>query len=136
MSYRYYSTQRPVTICGYPKPSEANNIVNFDEKILVPEIKRLAWGYVEYANKLSDKEADRYELVMLDKKIIKDREELVTAVSFAMEQAQSGSWGADMLKAIYTIYAFSYEEMPHDDECEELLLKCKNMLESFNKGNR
>lgn len=50
MKYKYYSTQRPVMPGTYPKPKDnpAMLIHNFEKREYVPEIGRLAWGYVEY----------------------------------------------------------------------------------------
>lgn len=39
------------------------NIVDFGEKVQVPEIKRGAWGYADYERKLEPHEVFRYELV-------------------------------------------------------------------------
>lgn len=60
--YRYYSLLRPVAPGTYPKPSEAKNIVNFDERIFIDNINRYAWGYVEYEKELSCDEAEAYDL--------------------------------------------------------------------------
>ena len=62
-AYRYYSTQRPVDIGTSPKTKKVIKIKNFDERIYVNEIERPAWGYIEYAEKLDDDDADAYELV-------------------------------------------------------------------------
>lgn len=64
MSYRYYSTQRPVAPGGYPKPQgkATCNIVNFQSRVYVPEIGRQAWGYIEYREPLTQGEAEGYEL--------------------------------------------------------------------------
>lgn len=65
MSYRYYSTIRPVSINTYPKPegNEVLEINNFDELRAVPEIGRAAWGWIDYASPLSDSEAANYDLI-------------------------------------------------------------------------
>lgn len=60
--YRYYSLLRPVTPGTYPKPSEAKNIVNFDDRTFIDDINRYAWGYIEYENELTWDEARNYEL--------------------------------------------------------------------------
>lgn len=65
---RYYSTQRPLSIGTHPNWNGRGDnppitVHNFDEKVRVDEIKRSAWGYVEYAKPLSAKEVDDYELV-------------------------------------------------------------------------
>ena len=65
MKYKYYSTQRPVMPGTYPKPKDnpAMLIHNFEKREYVPEIGRLAWGYVEYDKPLENKDIDGYELV-------------------------------------------------------------------------
>lgn len=60
--YRYYSLLRPVGPGTYPRPSEAKNIVNFDDRTFVDDINRYAWGYIEYEKELSWDEAKNYEL--------------------------------------------------------------------------
>ena len=62
---KYYSTQRPLTPGTFPKPSgnKVVSVVNYNEKVLCPEIGMEAWGYVEYAAPLSRILADDYELV-------------------------------------------------------------------------
>lgn len=64
MSYRYYSTQRPIGPGTFPRP-EDNDLLcfeNFDTREYVPEIGRDAWGYLEYENPLAEKDARDYEL--------------------------------------------------------------------------
>lgn len=60
--YKYYSTQRPISIGTY---SRANNIsiLNYDEKKLVDEIGGEAWGELLYNTPLSKKQMEEYELV-------------------------------------------------------------------------
>lgn len=63
--FRYYSTGRPISMGTFPKP-KGNKVVaitNFDSKILVAEIEREAWGYIDYEKPLSEHEAYQYELV-------------------------------------------------------------------------
>lgn len=54
MSYRYYSTQRPVMPGSYPKPenNKVEEICNFDNKTYSEEIQTDAWGYIEYEKPL------------------------------------------------------------------------------------
>ena len=59
--YRYYCIYRPPMPGTIPRG--AVNIVDFGEKVGVPEIKRGAWGYAEYERKLEPHEVFRYELV-------------------------------------------------------------------------
>ena len=62
--YRYYSTESPVSLGTYPKTKDNTpvNIKNFETKIYVPEISHEAYGYLEYENKLTDKQVSAYEL--------------------------------------------------------------------------
>ncbi len=60
--FRYYSTRRPIMPGGLPKTEGVIEIKNFDRKTFCEEIKRIAWGYVEYETALTQKEADEYEL--------------------------------------------------------------------------
>lgn len=60
---KYYSTQRPVMIGGYPKSQKVLEIKNFDSKRYVKDIGRTAWGWIEYDQPLSEKDAADYELV-------------------------------------------------------------------------
>ncbi len=65
--YRYYSIARPVTPGSYPR-KVGIAIVNFGEAKFCEEINRNAWGYIEYTEALTDKEANEYELVSSEKK--------------------------------------------------------------------
>lgn len=60
--YRYYSTLRPVSIGTYPRPEEATNIVNYDNRTFIDDIGQYAWGYIEYENPLEWSEAKQYDL--------------------------------------------------------------------------
>ena len=61
MAYRYYATQRPPMPGCIPKG--ASEFVFLDERPLVEEIGRPAWGYAEYSRKLTNVEIAEYELV-------------------------------------------------------------------------
>lgn len=61
---KYYSTQRPVLLGGFPRKSEVERIENFDTKTFCEEIGREAWGYIEYGTALTKEEADAYELML------------------------------------------------------------------------
>lgn len=61
MTYRYYSTQRPLTPGSCPR-AEVQEVVNYDEKKFCEEIGMDAWGFVEYTRELTKQEADDYEL--------------------------------------------------------------------------
>ena len=62
--YRYYSTQRPVDIGTFPKPPDNKpvEIHNYDKRQSVENGTMQAWGYLEYAKPLTEKEASDYEL--------------------------------------------------------------------------
>ena len=62
--YRYYSTQRPVDIGTFPKPvgNAPVEIHNYDKHQPVEGGTMQAWGYLEYAKPLTEKEASDYEL--------------------------------------------------------------------------
>lgn len=65
MSYRYFSTQRPVMPGSYPKPNgnSVKELRNFDERTYCDEIGREAWGYIEYEKPLAEAEANNYDLI-------------------------------------------------------------------------
>ena len=62
--YRYYSTQRPVDIGTFPKPTGNMpvEIHNSDKRQPVEGGSMQAWGWLEYAKPLTEKEASDYEL--------------------------------------------------------------------------
>lgn len=65
MAYRYYSTRRPVMVGGIPSTEGVTNIVNFESgRLYCREIEDRAWGYIEYATPLDQKQASDYELVL------------------------------------------------------------------------
>ena len=72
--YRYYSTQRPVDIGTFPKPADNKpvEIHNYDSRIPVEDGSMLAWGYLEYAKPLTEKEARDYELKPAPARTAKD----------------------------------------------------------------
>ena len=62
--YKYYSTQRPVDIGTFPKPSHnaPDEIVNYDQRVPVEGGAFLAWGHLTYTRPLTEKQAADYEL--------------------------------------------------------------------------
>ena len=62
--YKYYSTQRPVDIGTFPKPSHnaPDEIVNYDQRIPVEGGAFPAWGHLTYTRPLTEKQAVDYEL--------------------------------------------------------------------------
>ena len=63
MTYRYYSVLRPVSLGTTPRAAVFDDVVNFDRRQFVPEIKREAWGYFDSAVPLSLKVCDECDLV-------------------------------------------------------------------------
>ncbi|MBP3406738.1 MAG: hypothetical protein J6N18_11595 [Kiritimatiellae bacterium] len=61
MMHRYYATQRPPTPGAIP--AGAWNICCYEERRYVPEIDRMAWGWVEYRETLTPEEISDFELV-------------------------------------------------------------------------
>lgn len=68
MAHIYYSTQRPITPGSYPRERVAIDLMNFDSRTFVEEIGREAWGWIEFLQELTDKEAENYELVPVGRK--------------------------------------------------------------------
>ncbi len=66
---RYYSTQRPVMPGGFPEKGKVENIVNFDKRKYCAEIEREAWGYIDYKEPLTEKQASNYELVPYEERV-------------------------------------------------------------------
>lgn len=67
---KYYSIHRPIAPGTFPRSKPVKNIVNFDRRQFVPEINREAWGYIEYADPITEKQAANYELVPSNADII------------------------------------------------------------------
>ena len=63
MKYRYFSTMRPVSIGTYPNNGKVVEIHNFDSREMVKSIGHEAWGYIDYLEPLTEKEALSYDLV-------------------------------------------------------------------------
>lgn len=63
--YRYYSTQRPVSLGTYPKPqgNKVLNVENFEERTFCEQVGIEAWGYIEYELPVSDVLLRDFELV-------------------------------------------------------------------------
>ncbi len=59
---KYYSTQRPVSVGTFPSGKDVRMIVNFDNRSYVDAIGCMAYGYIVFAEPLSEKEASDYEL--------------------------------------------------------------------------
>lgn len=61
MNNRYYCIFRPPMPGAIPHGACA--MESFDVRSYVPEIERLAWGWVEYKHPLTDAQIADYELV-------------------------------------------------------------------------
>lgn len=61
-SYKYYSTQRPISIGTYPTKNNLD-IKNYDTRTYINEINREAWGELTYSEPLTDNQLKEYELV-------------------------------------------------------------------------
>lgn len=91
MSYRYYSTQRPFGSGTYPRQNGTESITNFfGGKIFCEEIGREAWGFIEYRESISPKEAKDYELTAAGTtgKVLEGEDENGRAVAFVVEEAK------------------------------------------------
>ena len=66
MVYRYYSVLRPIGPGTFPKAGMIE-FENFNSRIPVKEIDRMAWGYLDYDRRLSGREVDAYDLVYVGK---------------------------------------------------------------------
>lgn len=90
MKYRYYSTQRPFGPGTFPVRSEATITNFFGGKIFCEEIGREAWGFIEYREPISQKEAKDYELTAggTAGRVIEGTDENGRAVSFVIEETE------------------------------------------------
>lgn len=89
--YKYYSTQRPVDIGTFPKPSHnaPDEIVNYPGRVWVEHDTRLAWGHLTYTRPLSEREMVDYELLpSRDNPDLKQRMEEQTQAVGAWEDAR------------------------------------------------
>lgn len=62
--YKYFSTQRPVDIGTFPKPSQnaPDEIKNYDKRVPVEGGAFMAWGYLTYTRPLTEQDIYNYEL--------------------------------------------------------------------------
>lgn len=116
---RYYSTQRPVLLGGFPRNAEAEKIENFDTKIFCEEIGKEAWGYIEYRSELTKEEADAYELTLGGMKTywcvttsFDDKGRVVSAITSTVEAVCKPENTAESTKSkdIYNDWVDSQEE--------------------------
>ncbi len=62
MKYRYFSTSHPVSIGTFPDNGTVLGTVNFGARKKVSTIQSEAWGYIDYATPLTEKQISDYEL--------------------------------------------------------------------------
>lgn len=66
---KYYCVMRPPMIGGIPNYQFLVDASAFDERRYVPEIDRMAWGWVEYEEELTPEEIADYELIMQPREV-------------------------------------------------------------------
>lgn len=91
MKHRYYSTQRPIAPGTYPRQDGTESITNFfGGKIFCEEIRREAWGFIEYREPISPKETKDYELTAAGTigKVLEGEDENGRAVAFVVEETE------------------------------------------------
>lgn len=64
MSYRYYSTQRPLGPGAFPRPNgnRVEDITNYDRRAYIEKLGLEVWGSIDYEQPLAPEEASAYEL--------------------------------------------------------------------------
>lgn len=86
---RYYSTQRPCGPGSFPRANGYETVVNFDEPVFCNEIRRYAWGYIDYPQAVRKEQAEHYDLTPGgDKgKLIVVRDDVGRAIGIVVEDA-------------------------------------------------
>lgn len=59
---RYYCI-RHIPLIMFPRRTSCCSMENFDERRYIPEIDRMAWGWVEYREELTPREIADYGLI-------------------------------------------------------------------------
>ena len=117
--FRYYSTQRPFGPGTFPQRDGTETITNFDGKIYCEEIGREAWGFIDYLEPLTKKEADEYELTLGGMKTyycvtssVDDKGKVRAAITNVIDAAckPENSFKSLKRKDIYTDWFESREE--------------------------
>ena len=117
--YRYYSIMRPCGPWTFPQKDGRETVVNFDGKIYCEEIGRVAWGYIEYPEPLTEQEVKNYELVPDGQKIwycvtssFDDKGRVIAAITSTCEAAvqPEGGFTRTKRKDIYHDWYGSVEE--------------------------
>lgn len=65
--HRYYCVMRPPAPGAIPRSRKMGNFEAFTERRYIPEIDRMAWGWVEYMYPLTPAEIADYELISAPK---------------------------------------------------------------------
>lgn len=116
---RYYSLLRPILPGGYPKRVEVEEIHNFDTRTFCEEIGREAWGYIDYREPLTEKEAGDYELLLSGMKTywcvttsVDDRGRVIANITNTVEAVckPENSSTSTKRKDIYNDWFESFEE--------------------------
>lgn len=64
--YRYYCIMRPPAPGAIP--AGAREVEDYGERCYIPEIDRMAWGWIEYDNPLTPQKIANYELIASPRK--------------------------------------------------------------------
>lgn len=67
--YRYYCIAYPPMLCGLIIGRRLMALETFDERRYVPEIDRMAWGWLEYAEPLTPMEISEYKLISAPREV-------------------------------------------------------------------
>lgn len=62
--FRYYCIMRPQMFGDLPTGANVRSVKLFSERRYIPEIDRMAWGWVECDEELTPQEVFDYELIM------------------------------------------------------------------------
>lgn len=67
--YCYYCIARPVSPGAVPRMSKIVAFDHFIQRQYVPEIDRMAWGWVAYSEPLTPAEISNYELISAPREV-------------------------------------------------------------------
>ncbi|WP_317395501.1 hypothetical protein [Faecalicoccus pleomorphus] len=63
MSYKYFSTQRPLEPGAFPNKEDLSRVVNFEKPTQCVAVGKEVYGFAEYQNPLTEKECKDFELI-------------------------------------------------------------------------
>lgn len=115
---RVWSTLRPISIGTYPKEYGVIGIVNFGGREMVPEIGRLAFGYIDYEQDLPKGEQSHYDL-WPERKTDPKLESAAKALARALQKGDMGR--------ITKILERAYDKGLIEDD-EELVREAQNYM--------